>query len=184
MCDRGKPPRERGRGPGRDEPGCRRNRGVGDFGEHYRGDAVSAIPADDVGLTHARREGREQPIHDDAMEAGVRRRQLDEQEHDGSARARPDPLTSQQLPEDGLVIRVTVAAFPHHARLVACDPHDLTRYAAVAYVQSTSTATLRRSSSTETTSRPLSGRVRTSTPSTFASGPCVIRTRWPAVRYG
>src|SRR5213592_1500328 len=52
--------------------------------------------------------------------------------------------------------------------------------AAVTIVQSTSTATLRRSSATEMTSSPFLELLRTRIPSTSAIGPRVIRTRWPS----
>src|SRR5205807_2390262 len=56
------------------------------------------------------------------------------------------------------------------------------RHAATTQVQSTCAATLRCRRSTDTTSRPRFGLVRTRMPSTFASGPRVIRTRWPSRR--
>ena len=55
-------------------------------------------------------------------------------------------------------------------------------YAGTASVQSTSTATLRWRSSTESTRSPLFGLVRTRMPSTSAIGPRRIRTRWPSFR--
>ena len=61
---------------------------------------------------------------------------------------------------------------------------DVEAHAGTPSVQSTSTATLRRSSSTEITSSPLFGLVRRRMPSTSAKGPRVMRTRLPARRYG
>ena len=61
---------------------------------------------------------------------------------------------------------------------------DVEAHAGTPSVQSTSTATLRRSSSTEITSSPLFGLVRRRMPSTSAKGPRVMRTRLPSRRYG
>jgi hypothetical protein len=57
-------------------------------------------------------------------------------------------------------------------------------YAAVTTLQSTSTVTLRRSSSTERIRSPFVGLLCTKIPSIPLNGPRVMRTRCPSRRYG